>query len=172
MKTRSIVAALLLVAGSLVAQQGTIEHSAPTCIMGGEMPVFSVNVHHNGTLRCYFRRAGATDWCSIDGTNNGALSNVTLPKFETGESVEYYFALIEAKKVIAKSPQIYKTRATAFCENPFARHITLPALECLPPGGNPIATALGAGYATQSTYESQRPPYQSPDKPSNPNPKP
>jgi hypothetical protein len=140
----------------------SIEHSPGTCVMGGEMPVFNVAVNRDGILRAFFRRVGSTDWCSVDGTNLGKLSNITLPKFETGDEFEYYFVLIDNKRIIAKSPQIFHTRAEAVCDTPFTRHAALVTMQCLPPGSNPMATSAAAGYALKTTTTV---PVKSPDKP-------
>jgi hypothetical protein len=160
-----LLAVLLAAPAALFAQQGTIEHTQPSCVMGGEMPVFTMTTHQDGLLRAYFRRLGTSDWCSVDGQNKGPLSSVTLPKFDTGDEFEYYFVLIDQKRIIAKSPQIYHGKATAFCDTPFTRHATLITMQCLPPEANPVATSMGAGYATKSTYEGKQPMYQSPDRP-------
>jgi len=165
-RSRMFLAAAFFVSASAFAQQGVIEHQPPGCVMAGEMPVLNMNVHaQKGIVRAYFRRTGTTDWCSVDGVNMGPLSNVSLPKFEAGDEFEYYFVVIEDKKIIAKSPQIYRTKATPLCDTPFTRHATLITMQCLPPGSNPIATSMGAGYATQSTYEGKTPIFQSPDRP-------
>jgi hypothetical protein len=156
-------AALVAIAGAANAQpQPAVEHTPRTCVVGGEMPVFNVAVNHQGTIRAFFRRVGNTDWCSVDGENHGPLSVATLPKFDTGEEFEYYFVLIDQKKIIAKSPQIYHVRAQSFCDAPFSRHNTLMTMQCLPPGSNPIATSMGAGFAV--TGNDPRP--VSPDRPS------
>lgn len=172
MKTATtLLSALVLVAGVAIAQQPpqipmtqpTIEYTPGTCVMGGEMPVFDVNVNHDGLLRAFFRRVGNTDWCSVDGTNNKKLSTVTLPKFEVGDEFEYYFVLIDGKRIIAKSPQIYHTKAEANCDAPFTRHAILVTMQCLPPGSAGMATSAAAGYAI--TTNDVTPPA-SPDRPS------
>jgi hypothetical protein len=168
MKTAGILfSAFVLAAGAAYAQQLTpqpsIEYTPGTCVMGGEMPVFNVAVNHDGLLRAFFRRVGSTDWCSVDGTNNRKLSTVTLPKFDTGDEFEYYFVLIDNKRIIAKSPQIYHIKAEASCDAPFTRHATLVTMQCLPPGSNGMATSAAAGYAI--TTNTNIPPV-SPDRPS------
>jgi hypothetical protein len=167
MKTAGILfSAFVLAAGAAYAQQLTpqpsIEYTPGTCVMGGEMPVFNVAVNHDGLLRAFFRRVGSTDWCSVDGTNNRKLSTVTLPKFDTGDEFEYYFVLIDNKRIIAKSPQIYHTRAEAICDAPFTRHATLVTMQCLGPGSNGMATSSAAGYTIQTNTT----PPVSPDRPS------
>ena len=167
-QTGIFLAALLLAAVAAHTQQPppiplsppSIEHTPGTCVMGGEMPVFNASVNRDGILRAFFRRVGSTDWCSVDGTNLLKLSTVTLPKFDTGDEFEYYFVLIDGKRIIAKSPQIYRTRAEIKCETPFTRHATLVTMQCLPPGANPMASAAGAGFALTSSP----PGVQSPDK--------
>ena len=166
MKNRIVIcAALLLVAVSATPQQqGTIEHASQECIVGGELPMLMVSTVDDGLLRAYFRRLGTIDWCSVDGKNLGKASNVVLPRFMTGTDIEYYFVVLKGKQVIAKSPQIYKTKATDKCESPFARHAINLTMECLPPAQNPVATAMNAGYRTQSTTDDHTR-RQSPEKP-------
>jgi len=153
MKKTVIAVALVLVAAAAFAQkQGTIEHKPEACVPGGEMPLMKVVTHDDGVLRSYFRRFGATDWCSVDGLNAGIASNVILPKFEKGDEIEYYFVVLQKDRIMAKSPQIYRTKATEQCDSPVARHNNLITLECLPPVQNPVASSLAAGYnATANT---------------------
>jgi hypothetical protein len=166
MRTRILIsAALLLVAATASPQQqGTIEHTPLSCIIGGELPMMMVSTVDDGLLRAYFRRLGTVDWCSVDGMNLGKASNVILPRFDVGTNIEYYFVVLKGRQVIAKSPEIYKTKATARCDSPFARHAINLVMECLPPSQNPIASALGAGFHTKSTTVDQAP-RQSPEKP-------
>src|SRR5262249_43483615 len=166
MKMRILIsAALLLVAVTASPQQqGTIEYTPVTCFVSGELPILTVGVVDSGLLRAYFRRNGATDWCSVDGQNLGKASSVVLPKFENGADIEYYFVVLKGRQVIAKSPTIYKTRATDKSAPPFARHSINLAMECLPPSQNPIASALNAGFRTESTTEDKTR-RQSPERP-------
>ena len=99
-------------------------------------------------LRAYFRRQGATDWCFVDGKNLGKVSQVTLPKFDPNEAIEYYFIVLDGKRIVAKSPKIYNARNEQHCDAPFARHAIMLTLECLPPGTNPIS--MSAGYAAKT----------------------
>lgn len=168
MKTAGfLLSAFVLAAGAAYGQQLTlqpsIEYTQGTCVMGGEMPVFNVGINHDGLLRAFFRRVGNTDWCSVDGTNNRKLSTVTLPKFDTGDEFEYYFVLVDNKRIIAKSPQIYRIKAEATCDAPFTRHATLVTMQCLPPGSNGMATSAAAGYAITTNVNT---PPASPDRPS------
>ena len=172
MKTAAIlISALTLAAGVALAQQpkpllvppqASIEYTPGTCVLGGEMPVFTAALNHEGLFRAFFRRVGNTDWCSVDGTNNRKLSTITLPKFDTGDEFEYYFVLIDNKRIIAKSPQIYHTKAEATCDAPFTRHSTLLTMQCLQPGASGMASSNAAGYAITTNDT----PPASPDRPS------
>ena len=166
MRNRILLSAafLLVAANATPQQQGTIEYTPVSCIVGGELPMLMVSTVDDGLLRAYFRRTGTTDWCSVDGKNLGKASNVILPRFEVGSEIEYYFVVLKGRQVIAKSAQIYKVRATDKCVSAFARHSVNLAMECLPPAQNPLATAMNAGYRTASTTEDHTP-RQSPEKP-------
>jgi len=156
---------LATAATSFAQKQGTVDYRPVSCMRGGEMAIFQMSVKDSGTLRAYFRRVGATDWCSVDGTNRGQISSITMPKFEDGEEIEYYFAVIKGNEVVAKSPQIYRVKATASCDAPIARHMNTLPMECLPAGKNPIADSLGAGYAFQGSSIQEEPRFASPDRP-------
>jgi hypothetical protein len=142
-------------------QPGAIDHNPPGCMLEGEMPIMNVETADPGILRAYFRRQGATDWCFVDGKNLGKVSQVTLPKFDIGEEIEYYFVVVDGKRVVAKSPKIYNARNDHHCEAPFARHAIMLTLECLPPGTNP--TSMSAGYAAKTIIGN--PPVPTPEKP-------
>ncbi len=160
MKLRLILATSLLAAGTFVyAQPGRIDHSPITCLRGGEMPVLQVEVEDKGTLRAYFRRTNTTDWCSVEGTNLGKLSTVTLPKFDSNDEIEYFFVVLDGKRIVAKSPQIYRVKATNNCETPWARHTLMLIMDCTENAPGPIASTLGAGAAITTNVPS----------PSNPN---
>lgn len=168
MKRLNALAGIVLLATaatSFAQKQGVIEYQPATCMRGGEMTVFQMSVKDSGTLRSYFRRVGATDWCSVDGTNRGPISSITMPKFEDGDEIEYYFAVINGKEVVAKSPQIYRIKATSSCDTPIARHVIALPMECLPAGANPIADSLGAGYAFRGDAVQVDPKFASPDRP-------
>jgi hypothetical protein len=166
MKTRILLTlAAALVAVSAFAQPGSIEHTPTGCMMEGEMAIMSVETSDNGLLRSYFRRVGAADWCFVDGQNLGKASQVTLPKFDVNEQIEYYFVVIDGKRIVAKSPKIYNARSEHHCDAPFARHATMVTLECLPPGTNPFSSAMNAGYAARTVIGKDPAPVQSPEKP-------
>jgi hypothetical protein len=142
-------------------QPGAIDHNPSGCMLQGEMPIMNVETVDQGVLRAYFRRQGATDWCFVDGKNLGKVSQVTLPKFDNGEAIEYYFIVIDGKRVVAKSSKIYNARNEEHCDAPFARHAIMLTLECLPPGTNPVS--MSAAYAGKTIIG--QPPTPSPEKP-------
>jgi hypothetical protein len=166
MKTRILLCAvILLCSGAAFAQQqGDIQHTADSCVLAGELPMMMVGTADDGLLRAYFRRLGTVDWCSVDGKNLGKASNVVFPKFDPGMEFEYYFVVLKGKQVVAKSPQIYRTKALERCATPFARHSAMLVMECLPPGQNPIANALNSGYHTLTT-DVKNPRVATPEKP-------
>jgi hypothetical protein len=167
MKTRILLtlAFAMSTVAALAVQPGTIEHTPPGCMVEGEMAIMSVATTDDGLLRAYFRRQGSTDWCFVDGRNLGTVSQVTLPKFDKNESIEYYFVVIEGKRVVAKSPRIYNARNEPRCEASFARHAIMLTLECLPPGTNPISNSMSAGYNAKTIIGVDPSPKQSPEKP-------
>jgi hypothetical protein len=151
---KAFILSLALVSFALTASaqdEGTIGYSPVSCVRAGEMPVLQVSLAQTGTLRAFFRRVNSTDWCSVEGKNEGPLSSVTLPKFETNDEIEYYFLLIDGKRVMAKSPQIYRVKVNNACETPFARHILMITMDCSNKGPGSMPASLGAGVALQST---------------------
>jgi len=126
----ALAAALLLPTAPLLAQGEMIDHNAIGCIRAGDAPLMQVSVEPKGELRAYFRRVNTTDWCSVEGNNLGPLSNVVLPKFEAGDEIEYFFVVLQGKRVIAKSPRVYRAKATQGCENHVARHMLDVAIDC------------------------------------------
>jgi len=152
MKRLLFAAVALFVCAPLFAQQqGTIEFTPESCIVGDEMPLFKVVTHDEGVLRAYFRRVNTTDWCSVDGQNRNSYSTVTLPKFVTGDEIEYYFIVLKGDEVVAKSPKIYRSKAMDHCDSPYNRHALVLTLECLPPSQNPLASSIAAAYSTRIT---------------------
>jgi hypothetical protein len=169
MKIRLLITlATALIAGSLFAQPGNIEHTPVGCLLQGEMAIMTVETSDQGLLRAYFRRQGSTDWCYVDGQNRGKASTVTLPKFDPNEQIEYYFVVIDGKRVLAKSPKIYTARNEQRCDTMFARHATMVTLECLPPGTNPISNSLNTAYAVKTVIGKDPAPVQSPERPGQP----
>lgn len=157
MKTRALtlIAASLLLTGGLSAQdtqvkKASMQYTPIACIKGGELPLLQVNLEGEGELRSYFRRLNSTDWCSVEGTNDGPLSRVVLPKFEAGDEIEYFFVLIQGRRVVARSPHIYRARVNTECNLPFARHIMQLALSC-GDEAQAIPAATAAGYSVSDT---------------------
>jgi hypothetical protein len=146
----TLLAALSLsVAGAAFAQPGDVLDYTPVeCMRGGDSSVFQLNVTQKGELRAYFRHVNSTEWCSVIGNNEGVLSTVVMPKFEVGDEIEYFFVLVQGKRVIAKSPEIYRVKNTGGCEINIARHSTSFTIDCGQsvagmPASNAAAHALG-----------------------------
>jgi hypothetical protein len=166
MKIRTLVLlAAVLFAAAAFAQPGRIDHSPLGCMVEGEMAIMPVETSDNGLLRAYFRRQGSTDWCYVDGRNLGKASQVTLPKFDPSEEIEYYFVVLDGNRIIAKSPKIYNARNQSHCDAMFARHAVMVTLECLPPGLNPSSSAMSAAYSVKTVVGTDPAPVQSPEKP-------
>jgi hypothetical protein len=135
-----------------------------SCVKSGELALLQLDVAGKGELRAYFRRVNTTDWCSVEGTNEGPLSRVVLPKFETGDEIEYFFVLLDGRQVMARSPRMYRSTVSATCESPFARHVIKMSMNC---GAeeNAIPSSIGAGLALSESHVYDHPPYGSPDRP-------
>ena len=149
---RTLLAALsLLLAGAAFAQTGGVINYTPVgCLPGGDSAMLQLNVTQKGELRAYFRHLNSTEWCSVIGNNDGQLSTVVLPKFQIGDEIEYFFVLLDGKRVIAKSPEIYRVKNTPNCDSNVARHSTTFAIDCGQsvagmPASNAAAHALGYG---------------------------
>ena len=166
-RTTLLVAVILLAAAATASAQlaPQINFTPVSCFTAGEMPVLAVGVDRPGTLRAFFRHVGTTDWCSVDGENRGKVSSVTLPEFKLGDDIEYYFVLLQGKVVVAKSQQLYRSAVNGVCDTPFDRHALRIVTECLPPGQNPVAQAVGAGLALKSTTDHSHPREASPKCP-------
>lgn len=147
MRNRLITAtAVALFALSLSAEVKVgLEHTPLSCVKAGELPLLQVSVEGKGELRGYFRRVNTTDWCSVEGTNDGPISRVVLPKFEAGDEIEYFFVLIDGVRVVSRSTRIYRVRVTADCGAAFARHMSRLAMFC-GEDAQSIPSAMGAGY--------------------------
>ena len=166
MKTRVLAtAALTLLALTATAEVKTgLNHSPVTCVRAGELPLLQVHAIGEGELRGYFRRANTTDWCSVEGTNDGPLSRVVLPKFENGDEVEYFFVLIDGVRVVSRSPRIYRVRVSNECETAFARHMIRLTMNC-GEDAQAVPSSLGAGYMIGDDIVKGNPPVVSPDQP-------
>lgn len=166
MKRTLIAAAVLLTAAVAGAQdQMSISHESVTCVKSGEMPSLQMQVAGKGELRAYFRRINTTDWCSVEGTNDGPLSRVTLPKFENGDEIEYFFVLLEKRRVLARSGRIYRAKVSDTCETAFVRYPMRLTMDCGDNSAGSIPTAMGAGFSIKNDLVDGNPPYGSPDRP-------
>jgi hypothetical protein len=168
MYARALITALCLAAaftaGAQTAKKNVIEYSPITCIKEGELALMQMNIASEGELRAYFRRINTTDWCSVEGTNEGPLSRVVLPKFEEGEEIEYFFVVLDGRRVVARSPRIYRARVSRECEAPFARHVVRLDMAC-GQDAQGIPAMYGAGYALGEELIVTQPPFGSPDRP-------
>jgi len=172
MKTRNLliaataVAALTAGAQQPMPKKAVMNFAPVSCIKGGELALLPVEIDGNpkAELRAYFRRVNTTDWCSVEGTNEGPLSRVVLPKFENGEEIEYFFVMLEGRRVMARSPRMYRSRVSNTCETPFARHNLRISMNC---GQDQAAvpSSVGAGLSMNPEFVAGDPPYSSPDRP-------
>ena len=170
MKTRMLLIALVAAAAvSAFAQpqKPALNFTPVSCIKSGELALLQVDVATKGELRAYFRRVNTTDWCSVEGTNEGPLSRVVMPKFDNGDEIEYFFVLLDGRRVAARSPRMYRSSVNVSCEAPFARHVIKIAMHC-GPEENAIPSSIGAGLALSESYVDGDPPYGSPDRPTPP----
>jgi hypothetical protein len=140
--------------------QSLIDYQPVSCIRSDEVPLLQMNVKAEGDLRAYFRRTSTTDWCSVEGINQGPLSSVRLPKFEEGDEIEYFFLLLDGKRVVSRSPQIYRARATRRCETLIARNMVLIPMSCETNGNNSMPASMGAGYAVKSSVPEDATPFE------------
>jgi len=169
-KRALLVVLLLTVAFTATPQQRNgIDFTPLACVRGGELALMQLKVVGPGELRAYFRRINTTDWCSVEGTNEGPLSRVVLPKFDAGDEIEYFFVLLEGNKVMAKSPMIYRSKVTADCESPWARHVLKISMSC-GEETNAIPMAISAGLSVGKDVITSHPPFGSPDRPRPPRP--
>jgi hypothetical protein len=143
----------LLIAGAALAQPGDVLDYTPVpCMHGGESAMLQLSVNGKGELRAYFRHINSTEWCSVEGQNLGRLSTVVMPKFEAGDEIEYFFVLLDGKRVIAKSPEIYRAKNTSGCETNIARHSTSFTIDCgMSAAGIPASNAAGMALGSSAT---------------------
>lgn len=169
MKSRLIAAvALASITLSMPAAdvKNGIDHAPLACVRAGELPLLQVKTTGKGELRAYFRRINTTDWCSVEGTNEGPLSRVVLPKFENGDEIEYFFVLIDGVRVVGRSQKIYRTRVTTDCEGAYARHLIRLTMNC-GDDAQAIPSSVGAGFLVGNIVKGN-PPQISPDEPVTP----
>jgi hypothetical protein len=161
-RAATLTASLLAVALSASAQ-GPFQYTPVSCVRGGEMPVLQLNVGDKGELRCYFRRVNTTDWCSVEGVNDGPLSRVVLPKFDSGDEIEYFFLLLDGKRVVGRSEKMYRARVSDSCQTATARHIAMLTMSC--GDDSSIPSAIAAAYAVDDHFVAGDAPPGSPDRP-------
>lgn len=166
MKSRLFVVVVLASVALMTSAEvkNGVEHTSPACIRAGELPLLQVKTIGEGELRGYFRRINTTDWCSVEGTNEGPLSRVVLPKFENGDEIEYFFVLIDGVRVAARSPRIYRARVTTECQSPSARHLIRLSMNC-GDDAQGIPSSLGAGFLLGDEIVRGNPRQISPDQP-------
>ena len=166
MKIRALAAALLALAALTVSAEvkNGINHTPLACIRAGELGLLQVKTASKGELRGYFRRINTTDWCSVEGTNDGVMSNVVLPKFENGDEIEYFFVIVDGTRIMARSPRIYRVRVASECETPFARHMIRMTLNCGEDTQAFTAAVMG-GYLVGDDIVGVTPRTVSPDQP-------
>ena len=166
MKLRALTAAAALLLANMggAAPRISMQYTPVGCIKAGELPLMQLNLEGKGELRSYFRRINSTDWCSVEGLNDGPLSRVVLPKFDNGDEIEYFFVLLQGRRVVARSPRIYRARVSDECQMPFARHIMKLSLSC-GEDVQALPSAMGAGYAVDDQLIEGDPPTGSPDRP-------
>jgi hypothetical protein len=154
------VLSTLVATAQSTQQKVSLEFTPVSCIRAGELPLLQLKVQGEGELRGYFRKINTSDWCSVEGTNLGPISRVVMPKFDAGDEIEYFFVVLQGRRVMARSPRIYRSRVTNDCELPWARHNFKLSLSC---GNetNGVPSSMGAGYAVTS----QAPCVVSPDSP-------
>ncbi|HVG25617.1 MAG TPA: hypothetical protein VND45_15775 [Thermoanaerobaculia bacterium] len=169
MKIRALAAAALAIAALSVSAEvkNGLNHTPVSCVRAGELPLLQIDATGKGELRGYFRRINTTDWCSVEGTNDGPMSRVVLPKFENGDEIEYFFVLIDGVRVVSRSPRIYRVRVSNECDTAFARHIIRMTMNC-GEDAQAIPSSLGAGYMVDDEIVEGNPPVISPDRPDEP----
>jgi hypothetical protein len=160
----TVAAVLLLATVGGAAPNVSMDYTPVSCIKAGELPLMQLNIEGKGELRSYFRRINSTDWCSVEGLNDGPLSRVVLPKFENGDEIEYFFVLLQGRRVVSRSPRIYRARVSDDCQLAFARHVLKLSMSC-GEEVQAIPAALGAGYAVNEQIIIGDPPTGSPDRP-------
>ena len=148
----ALAAAAALTAGAQQPNKPALTFVPVSCIKAGELALLQVDVAAKGELRAYFRRVNTTDWCSVEGTNEGPLSRVVLPRFENGDEIEYFFVLLQSNRVVARSPRFYRSHVNGTCESPFARHVIRMVMNCSPEE-SAIPSSIAAGTALSDDPE-------------------
>ena len=157
-------AALLLAATTGFAQDPElIQYQPVTCIVPNQLALLQLGVAVPGEIRAYFRHVNTTEWCWVQGNNYGPASTVVLPEFHPGDEVEYFFVVLDKKRVIAKSPVLYRARTDEHCQTLIARHSFEFAVDCTHEVSG-TANSFMAGNAV-TPKDVVPPPHISPDTP-------
>jgi hypothetical protein len=163
MKTRALLvvlaAAMALTTAGQPEKKAAMKFTPVSCIRGGELALLQVDVEGKGELRAYFRRVNTTDWCSVEGVNEGPLSRVVLPKFDSGDEIEYFFVILDGRRVMTRSPRMYRSRVTDNCENPYARHVIKISMACGQEQAG-VPSSVGAGMAMTESPEDPISPFE------------
>ncbi|HEX7706695.1 MAG TPA: hypothetical protein VF701_09595 [Thermoanaerobaculia bacterium] len=170
MRNRLLLAFSILLTTALLAQSTpplgrtklAVEHTPNACVRASELPLMQVGVTGEGELRGYFRRVNTSDWCSVEGVNDGPFSRVVFPRFDAGDEFEYYFVLLDGSRVVAKSPRIFRARVTGDCETAWARHVMRMSVSC---GDDAVGASTAAALVIGSDEVDEPPTPGSPDSP-------
>jgi hypothetical protein len=165
MKRTLILAATLLAASIAGAQELSISHEPVMCIRAGEMPTLQMKVEGQGELRAYFRRINTTDWCSVEGINDGPMSRVVLPKFDGGDEIEYFFVLLDGRRVLARTGKIFRAKVDSACETAWLHRAISLRMDCGDKTAGSVPSSMMAGYSVDDKLVEGHPPYGSPDRP-------
>jgi hypothetical protein len=170
MRNRLLLAFSILLTTALLAQSTppvakpklAVDHSPNACVRAGELPLMQVATTGKGELRGYFRKVNTSDWCSVEGVNDGPLGRVVFPRFDAGDEFEYYFVLLDGNRVAAKSPRIFRARVTGDCEAVWARHVMRMSVSC---GDDAIGASTAAALVIGGDEVDDPPIPGSPDRP-------
>lgn len=156
------LAVLLLAPAAFSQEPNAIQYQPITCILPNEQAVLQLKVAIPGEIRAYFRYVDTPDWCWVEGNNYGPASTVTLPEFRPGSEIEYFFVVLENKRVMAKSATLYRAKTDDHCQTLVARHSLEFAVDCTHEVSG-TANSFIAGNAV--TKDIPPPPHVSPDTP-------
>lgn len=164
--TLAVLAALTLSATFAGAQQTTtpapnqgIIYAPVDCIRAGSPAILHLNVTEKGKLIVYFRKVNASDLCSLDGENRGPNSTAMLPEFAAGDEIEYFFVVVDGKRVVAKSTDVYRVKVTEQCQTAWARHVDFMTMMCGRDGRNAMGSSIRAGYALNESATVEASPF-------------
>ena len=160
----ALITVLLAATMALGQEQNPIEYKPVDCVLPEELSVLQLNVTIPGEIRAYFRFVNTTEWCWVRGSNFKEASTVVLPKFHSGQEIEYFFVVLEGKRVIAKSPVLYRVKTADRCDTLIARHSTDFVVDC----SHEVSGSANSFLAGNSIHTTpNHPPSVSPDRPNN-----